>query len=47
MQAGMREGFKRGKEAQRQIARQMRAAGLSAQDIASYTGLSVEEVETL
>ncbi|NEO10064.1 MAG: hypothetical protein F6K51_32675, partial [Moorea sp. SIO3I8] len=45
---GRAEGKAEGRqEEKQQIAKQMKAAGLPAQDIAQYTGLSMDEIDRL
>ncbi|GHT45758.1 hypothetical protein FACS189454_05750 [Planctomycetales bacterium] len=51
-QIGLREGMDKGRqegraEERRETAKKMKADGLSASMIATYTNLSVEEIETL
>ncbi|NEO95329.1 MAG: Rpn family recombination-promoting nuclease/putative transposase [Moorea sp. SIO3G5] len=56
LEQGIEQGIKQGRqqgraegrqEEKQQIAKQMKAAGLPAQDIAQYTGLSMDEIDRL
>ncbi|OLT59812.1 Rpn family recombination-promoting nuclease/putative transposase [Moorena bouillonii] len=52
IEQGIKQGIKQGRaegrqEEKQQIAKQMKAAGLPAQDIAQYTGLSMDEIDRL
>ncbi|WP_424100513.1 hypothetical protein [Moorena producens] len=48
IEQGIEEGRQEGRqEEKQQIAKQMKTAGLPAQDIAQYTGLSMDEIDRL
>ncbi|NEN96165.1 MAG: hypothetical protein F6K50_11680, partial [Moorea sp. SIO3I7] len=52
IEQGIKQGIKQGRaegrqEEKQQIAKQMKAAGLPAQDIAQYTGLTIDEIDRL